>query len=126
VAQSDPAHFDIIAVNAGLSCVKIQYLKARDSRMLTNLTPQQRELAQYMSELSESAYSAGWMDGLEQALWRAVIGGPCRYGDLTLTTAHIQKLKALSDACGGWIRFDDEQDECFVPMESWIQLNPAE
>jgi hypothetical protein len=94
--------------------------------MLANLTPQQRELALYMSELSEGAYSAGWMDGLEQALWRAVISGPCRYGHLTLTAIHIEKLKALSGACGGWIRFDDEHEESFVPIETWTRKNPGE
>jgi hypothetical protein len=87
--------------------------------LLASLTPQQRDLAVYMSELSEQAYSAGWMDGLEQALWRAVTTGPFRYGYLILTPAHVQKLKALSDACGGWIRFDDAQEECFVPIEKW-------
>jgi hypothetical protein len=34
----------------------------------------QRQLADYMSDLSEEAYSAGWMNGLEYALWDALTG----------------------------------------------------
>jgi hypothetical protein len=33
--------------------------------VLLDLSPQARALADYMSELSEEAYSAGWMMGLE-------------------------------------------------------------
>jgi len=94
--------------------------------VLASLTPQQRELAVYMSELSEQAFSAGWMEGLEQALWRAVTSGPYRYGYLTLTTAHVEKLKALSNACDGWIAFDDNLEECFVPLGQWVEQYPSE
>lgn len=93
--------------------------------MLASLTPQQRDLAVYMSELSELAYSAGWMEGLEQALWRGVTTGPFRYGHLTLTTEHVEKLKALSNACGGWITFDDHLEESFVPIEQWLEQYPS-
>ena len=89
--------------------------------MLTGLTPEQRELADYMSELSECAYCAGWMQDLEYALWRAATEGVFRYGRLDLTAEHIQRLKTLSDACGGWIRFDDELEESFVPITQWIE-----
>jgi hypothetical protein len=94
--------------------------------VLTSLTPQQRDLAAYMSELSEHAFSAGWMDGLEQALWRAVISGPFRYGYLTLTIEHVEKLRALSNACDGWIVFDDNLEESFVSMGQWIEQCPSE
>jgi hypothetical protein len=89
--------------------------------MLADLTPAQRELAAYMSELSERAYSAGWMEGLEHVLWRAVIVGPCRYGHLTLTAEHTQRLKTLSEACGGWIKFDQGAEESFVPTARWLE-----
>ena len=45
--------------------------------MLRDLTPPQRQLADFMSDLSENAYCAGWMSGLEYALWewRHLTGG---------------------------------------------------
>jgi hypothetical protein len=36
--------------------------------MLADLSLPQKELAEYMSSLSELAFLAGWMDGLEFAL----------------------------------------------------------
>ena len=47
--------------------------------MLTDLTPDQRALAEYMSELSEQAIHAGWIQNLEHALWRARTEGPFVY-----------------------------------------------
>ena len=39
--------------------------------MLRVLTADQRQLANFMSNLSEQAYCAGWIEGLEYALWEA-------------------------------------------------------
>jgi hypothetical protein len=89
--------------------------------MLEDLTPNQRALAAYMSELSEEAFSAGWMQDLEFALWRAVEVGPYRYGQLDLTTKHIENLKQLSASCGGWVCFY-ETEETFVPIKHWRQV----
>jgi hypothetical protein len=72
-----------------------------------------------MSDLSEEAFYAGWMKNLEHALWRAVSEGPFRYGRLDLAAAHVEKLKQLSEACGGWIRFDEIKEESFVPLADW-------
>ncbi len=87
--------------------------------MLSNLNTEQRALAEYMSELSEQAYYAGWMHGLEHALWRAVTEGPFQYGVLQLTNEHVEALKRLSEGCGGWIRFDDEKEETFISLDEW-------
>jgi hypothetical protein len=92
------------------------------AKMLDDLTPNQRALAAYMSELSEEAFFAGWMQDLEFALWRAVEVGPYRYGGLYLTTTHIEHLKQLSASCGGWVRFYDETEETFVPIDHWRQV----
>jgi hypothetical protein len=87
--------------------------------MLNDLTPEQRALAEYMSDLSEQAYSAGWMRDLEHTLWRALTDGPFRYGYLELTLQHIARLRELSERCGGWIRFDNDKEESFVSRERW-------
>ena len=90
--------------------------------MLSDLTSSQKALAEYMSELSERAYSAGWMMGLEFALWRAVTDGPFKYGHLELTCEHARHLAALSENCGGWIFFHAEREEVFVPLNEWLCL----
>lgn len=60
------------------------------------------------------------MQDLEYALWAAMTNGPARYGRLDLDEQHILKLKALSQACGGWIRFDTLSEETFLPTSLWI------
>ena len=86
------------------------------------MKPEEKELATYMSDLSEQSYCAGWMDGLEYSLWDAVIHGRRKYGLMEITDEHIAKLKELSGACGGWIIFDDEKGETFVPLDEWLGI----
>ena len=75
-----------------------------------------------MSELSEEAYFAGWMKGLEYALWNALVDEPFEYGFLKITEQHIDELTKLSKACGGWIVFDDKFEETFVPIGEWRKI----
>jgi hypothetical protein len=84
------------------------------------------KLSEYMSELSEQAYCAGWMQGLEYALWNAVLKGRVKYGRLQITRAHTQKLKELSEQCGGWIVWDDDLGEAFMPLDQWQKKYEAE
>lgn len=83
------------------------------------MDPAQLALMEAMSELSEEAYCAGWMEGLEYALWRLLTEGPGRYGRLDASSEQLEHLRALSDACGGWVAFDSELGEVFVPLEAW-------
>ena len=90
--------------------------------MLQDLTPEQRRLADAMSDLSEQAYSAGWMTGLEYALWAALIGQADTHRlRLELSTDERASLRALSDACGGWIVFDETTEETWIPLAEWEQ-----
>jgi hypothetical protein len=90
--------------------------------MRHNMNPPAQALTAYMSKLSEAAYSTGWMQGLEFALWRAVAEGPRRYGHLDITVDHISKLRSLSNACGGWIVFDVETEETLIGLGEWQKL----
>ena len=87
--------------------------------MLKDLTPDQRALAEYMSELSEQAIYAGWIQNLEHALWRARTEGPFVSTRLALTDIHVAKLRELNERCGGWIYFHPTNEETFVPTERW-------
>ncbi len=48
-------------------------------------------------------------------------GSVSLHGYLNLTSEHSERLKALSAACGGWIRFDDNLEEVFVPVAQWLE-----
>ena len=71
--------------------------------MLKTLETHARQLAEYMSGLSEDAYHAGWINGLEYELWNALIDGPGTYGRLQITNDHIARLRELSATAAGWI-----------------------
>lgn len=87
------------------------------------MTPEAVALRDYMSELSEAAWYARWMQDVEYELWDAVEHGPRRYGRLDISPEHIARLRALSAACSGWIRFDDVAGaEVYVPLDTWTRL----
>lgn len=82
-----------------------------------------KELAERMSQISEEAFFAGWMDDLEFHLWDAIHGGSRKYGQVTLTQTQLDGLRQLSGRLGGWVCFgDDEGVEDFVPLDRWVVL----
>ena len=85
----------------------------------SHLTAEQRALAHYMSGLSEEAYCAGWMSGLEYALWEVVLGRRREYGGLPIEETQRNELRELSRRCGGWIVFDDAKGETWLPLDAW-------
>ncbi|GAB5476053.1 MAG: hypothetical protein Mars2KO_41520 [Maribacter sp.] len=90
--------------------------------MISDLTPAQKVLAEYMSYLSEEAFSATWMDDLEFKLWQLMNGEIEEYGRLDVTIHMINKLKELSARANGWIIFDDEKEETYLTWKSWEKL----
>lgn len=88
--------------------------------MIDDLTPTQRELATLMSEISEQMWRAGWMKDVEHELWAAVTSQVGRGGRLIPTQAQLDQLARLSKDIGGWIVFDDEREETFVPIAEWV------
>ena len=87
--------------------------------MLSDLSENQRSLAEYVSDLSDEAYSAQWMDGLEFALWQVVLGERREYGRLLVTEEQSAKLRCLAEAAAGWIVFDEQREETWVPFVAW-------
>ncbi len=80
-------------------------------------------LAEELSGLSERAFHAGWMDGLEYRIWQIVQGGDRRYGQIRLTDDEVAMLRDLSEQLGGWIRFnDDSGSEEFVDKARWLRI----
>ena len=75
-----------------------------------------------MSDLSEEAYAAGWMQHLEFVLWHSIVIGPFQYGRLRIEQKHIEELRKKSDACGGWVYFDKENGETWIPLQEWQDI----
>lgn len=85
--------------------------------------PDWRALAREMSEISEQAFCAGWMEGLEHFLWEIVNGGPRKYGRIVVSDPQIARLRALSDRVRGWVWFNGEAEEELVDLERWQRLH---
>ena len=85
--------------------------------MLPGLTAAQRA----RSELSEEAYSAGWMLGLEYALWDAVFGQSDKYDRSPLGVVEVARLREFAGQSASWIVFDVATEETWLPMVEWEQ-----
>lgn len=72
-------------------------------------------LCSLMSGISEDAYAAGWMSGLEYDLWDAREHGPRSYGMIWISSYQCKALYQLSELAGGW-----ETAQGFVPMAEWL------
>jgi hypothetical protein len=77
-------------------------------------------LAELMSDISEECYCAGWMMGLEYALWDMVLGGSRRYGQSEASEEQVAEMRRLSERAGGWVRWQDDVGEVFVPLDEWV------
>lgn len=102
-----------------------------------DMTDQQRELYELMSDISEDCYCAGWMHGLEYAIWGALQGGDRRYGMSEMDAAKLERCRVLAKELDGWVIWYDDDDEDndavlpinewgprFVPMAEWLKMVP--
>lgn len=73
-----------------------------------------------MSRISENCWHAGWMDGLEFALWELLLGGSRNYGMEEIAERDVTTLKELSQVCGGWYYWQEgANDAAFVSLAEW-------
>ena len=87
--------------------------------MIEDLTTDQKILANFMSDISERCYSAGWIANLEYVLWDTLTSGPRRYGQDSITQNDITELKTYSDNAKSWIFFDDNIDQLGLSISEW-------
>lgn len=87
--------------------------------MESTLTDAQQKLADFMSDISENAYTAGWMSNLEYVLWEAVLSGPRQYGRYFINQDDIDTLINVSNELNCWIYFDEDTWETAIPITEW-------
>ncbi|MER7968085.1 hypothetical protein ABTX35_03560 [Streptomyces sp. NPDC096080] len=92
---------------------------------MTALTPAQSALVDAMSEVSETAYCAGWLDGTEYEVWRLLHGPPRSWGQAgpELLAPALEAVRVAYRAAGCWILWDEAADgESPVGIERWRGL----
>lgn len=91
------------------------------------MTPDQKKLRDFMSNLSEEAWCAGWLHGLEYILWRAVQMGPSER-NRWFPPSDLDLLRKGAEEIGGWIVWgaadgtDTDEGNRFVPMDEWLRM----
>lgn len=83
------------------------------------MTPDQKKLADFMSDISERCYYAGWYKNLEYVLWGAINSGQRTYGHGTISDNDISTLKTLADKSNSWIIFSDDSEETALDLNAW-------
>jgi hypothetical protein len=87
--------------------------------LIHGLTREERQLAKFMSDISERCYGAGWQENSEFILWHAVTSGPRKFGQDKISQEEIDELIRISNKTKTWIVFDEEREEIALPLEEW-------
>jgi hypothetical protein len=95
---------------------KIFYTQARLQRLLLN----------YISEISEEYFCAGWNDSIEFLLWDLL---QQEYKDIIehefwrrIELQELEDMKFLAEVTNCWAIWDEENEEITVPLEQWIPI----
>lgn len=72
-----------------------------------------------MKGISEEFWCAGWMSGMEYDLWRAEAGK--RWGQGSLTERQATLLRLLSEECGGWWYWNENDGPKFIRTQEWVK-----
>ncbi len=93
---------------------------------MSTLTEDQTQLYDFMSELSERCYFAGWVDGTEFRLWEFMTDPQDNgdWGHSSIPNDARQELKRLSERVGGWTYFGDD-GPTFEPATKWLRTFAA-
>lgn len=78
-----------------------------------------RKLLELFHRHSEDIWFAGWMNGLDIALWDLVTGASKSWGVDSFSESEISELRDLSCVCQGWWTFKETQGEKFLTLEEW-------
>jgi len=108
--------YDKMAESSGVMSQSVGLEKSKNSDAAL-------ELREYMSELSEDYYCAGWLNNLEYSLWSMMTDGPGKWGLGHFKWEEVHALIFLSHESGGWWRWNDTHGDCeFLTMSEWRDL----
>lgn len=82
-----------------------------------------KALIDFISQISETQYCAGWMSGVEFDLWAIINKEKSIRWTWELNETEIETLKYFSKKINGWVRFPEEgKSPMFIPMELWKDI----
>lgn len=116
------AHFFVQVANQAPEALNVLLPEtSRDHRHTDGLPLLASDLRDFMSQISEDCYCAGWLVNLEFDLWTAVMNGPVRAGHWDITQTDIDRLRLLARRCDGWVVWDHQRkQETWVSIQDWL------
>lgn len=95
-----------------------------NSEELAELTSEQWNLYQLMSDISEECYAAGWMGGCERGIWAMVVGDADSYGMCSALELPLDALRVYAEHIGHWIVWDGPPSSGPrpVPLDEWRRM----
>jgi hypothetical protein len=82
-------------------------------------------LCEFMGDISQRCYRAGWMCSAGNDLWAILQGERERmWGMYEVTHAEMTILRMLSKSCAGWWTWPDEMETqpVFVTLDEWKEI----
>ena len=93
---------------------------------MRDLTPDERALAEAMSDVSELAYCAGWMQDTEYEVWRLLHeGGDWGWAREEHLAPELAVVRAAFERACRWIVWDDVHEEQPVALDEWRPMYEA-
>lgn len=84
------------------------------------------EIACRLSDLSEECWAASWLSDCEHEIWEALTNPSYRqrpWPFVPLLDHELEPLRALSERCGGWIRWEEGIGPSFVSRALWLDIH---
>ncbi len=85
----------------------------------SDMSEDQLKLANTMSQISENCYCAGWIEGNEYGIWKALKSGIQKYGQYAIDTDLLEECGRLSAELHGWVIWVDDRDDPYMPTQDW-------
>lgn len=89
-----------------------------------NMSEEQWELANLISDISNDHQFAGWMGDIEYSLWKMVVnvGASRHYGFGSVKEHRIDRLYDLANKLQGWVYWNEDCGETFVTLDTWREM----
>lgn len=126
ITKTDNDEYPVeLAKKKGIHRIEVAIARQIDYQNFYTQSQLQRLLLNYISELSEEYYCAGWLDSIEFQLWDLL---QQNYEDIIkvdfwrkrVDKEELQDMRFLAQTTNCWAIWDEEKEEMTIPLDQWI------
>lgn len=115
-----------LAKKKGIHRIEVAIAQQIDYKRFYTQAQLQRLLLNYISEISEEYFCAGWQDSIEFLLWDLFQQD---YKDIKehefwrkIDQQELEDMRFLAEATNCWAIWDEEKEEMTIPLDQWIPI----